>query len=84
MAQQVAHSGVHAVHGSTVLSTNISAYLADLPLSRYRPRVRTLYILSCGDKFAIASWGRYSIQGRLWWYVKRHIDKRFVAAHGKA
>ncbi len=78
--QQMAHSGVHAVRGGAVEADNLLAYLADEPLQSYDPRLRTLYLLSCGDKYAIASWGSYSLQGRWVWQLKKHIDKRFVAS----
>ncbi|WP_435978876.1 FAD-dependent oxidoreductase [Psychrobacter sp. DM4] len=79
--QDVAHSGVHAVHGGAVEANNLMAYLANEPLKEYKPRARTLYLLSCGDIYAIGSWGKYSLQGRWIWYVKRYIDKRFVASY---
>ncbi len=74
----VAHSGVHAVFGGAVEANNLLAYLAHKSLKTYQPKKRTLYLLSCGDKYAIASWGNYSMQGRWVWYLKRVIDKRFV------
>ncbi|WP_201557829.1 FAD-dependent oxidoreductase [Psychrobacter sp. 72-O-c] len=52
--------------------------LLNKPLKKYQPRTRTLYLLSCGDKYAIASWGRISLQGRWVWHLKRYIDKGFV------
>lgn len=76
--QKMAHSGVHAVRGGAVEADNLLAYLADQPLHSYDPRLRTLYLLSCGDKYAIASWGRYSLQGRWVWQLKKCIDKRFI------
>ncbi len=78
--QEMAHSGVHAVHGGAVEADNILSYLADEPLQTYQPRSRTLYLLSCGDKYAIGSWGNHSLQGRWIWYLKRRIDKRFIKA----
>ena len=74
----MAHSGVHAVFGGAVETENLLAYLKDETLKTYRPKNRTLYLLSCGDKYAIGSWGKYSLQGRWVWTLKRHIDKRFV------
>lgn len=78
--QQMAHSGVHAVFGGIVEGGNLLAYLADEPLKKYKPKNRTLYLLACGDKYAIGSWGKYSVQGRWVWRLKRYIDKRFVNA----
>lgn len=77
----VAHSGVHAVHGGAVEADNLLAYLADESLQEYQPKSRTLYLLSCGDKYAIASWGKYSLQGRWVWTLKKYIDKRFVNSY---
>lgn len=76
--KDVAHSGVHAVHGGTVEADNLRSYLRGEPMQDYQPKARTLYLLSCGDKYAIASWGDVSLQGRWLWYLKRQIDKRFV------
>jgi NADH dehydrogenase FAD-containing subunit len=59
----------------------LSKSLSNRSLEKYQPRTRTLYLLSCGDKYAIASWGRISLQGRWLWYLKRHIDKGFVKSH---
>ena len=78
--QDMAHSGVHAVHGGAVASDNLLAYLSGEAMQDYQPKTNTLYLLSCGDKYAIASWGVLSLQGRGLWYVKRYIDKRFVKA----
>ncbi len=78
--RQVAHSGVHAVFGGAIEADNLLAYLSDEPLKSYRPKNRILYLLSCGDQYAIGSWGKFSLQGRWVWHVKRFIDKRFVNA----
>ena len=77
----VAHSGVHAVHGGVVLAKNLTAYLTRQPLQDYKPRARTLYLLSCGDRYAIGSWGKYSLEGRTMWQLKQWIDKRFIKRH---
>lgn len=78
--KNIAHSGVHAVYGGAVAADNVLTFMVDQdkPLQRYQPRRRTLYLLSCGDKYAIASWGKYSWQGRWVWYLKCYIDQRFI------
>ena len=81
--QEIAHSGVHAVFGGAVEADNLLAYLSNKPLKPYQPKNRTLYLLSCGDKYAIGSWGKYSLQGRWVWYLKRYIDQRFVESLNK-
>lgn len=78
--RQSAHSGVHAVFGGKVAADNLRAYLANKSLKSYQPKNRTLYLLACGDKYAIGSWGNLSVQGRWVWSLKRYIDKRFVTA----
>jgi NADH dehydrogenase FAD-containing subunit len=81
--KDVAHSGVHAVHGGAIEADNLLAYLKGESMQDYQPKTRTLYLLSCGDKYAIASWGDVSLQGRWLWYLKRHIDKRFVKSYAQ-
>lgn len=78
--REMAHSGVHAVFGGKVEADNLLAYLAGETLKGYQPKNRTLYLLACGDKYAIGSWGNLSVQGHWVWYLKRYIDKRFVNA----
>jgi len=74
----VAHSGVHSVHGGAVEADNLLAYLGDNVMKSYQPKSRTLYLLSCGDKYAIGSWGNVNLQGRWVWHLKKYIDKRFI------
>ncbi|MGM8884569.1 FAD-dependent oxidoreductase [Psychrobacter sp. 1U2] len=79
--REMAHSGVHAVFGGKVAADNLLAYLASETLARYQPKNRTLYLLACGDKYAIGSWGSFSVEGRWVWWLKHYIDKRFVNSH---
>lgn len=74
----VAHSGVHSVHGGAIEADNLLAYLKDSIMKSYQPKSRTLYLLSCGDKYAIGSWGNVNLQGRWVWHLKKYIDKRFI------
>ncbi|PKH65095.1 hypothetical protein CXF61_08250 [Psychrobacter sp. 4Dc] len=76
----VAHSGVHSVHGGAVEADNLLAYLGDNVMKSYQPKSRTLYLLSCGDKYAIGSWGNVNLQGRWVWHLKKYIDKQFIEA----
>jgi pyridine nucleotide-disulfide oxidoreductase family protein len=72
-------SGVHAVQAGPVLARNLLAALAGQPLEAYRPKARPLYLLACGERHAIASWGAWSAEGRWVWRWKDAIDRRFVA-----
>lgn len=86
----LARSGVHAVHAGPVLAANLMAALDGRPLQAYRPRRHALYLLSCGPRYAVASWGPWSAQGQWVWRWKDWIDRRFIrrfsdaASQGKA
>jgi NADH dehydrogenase FAD-containing subunit len=72
-------SGVHAVRAGAALARNLRRALAgDAPLP-YRPPSRTLNLLSCGSREAIASWGDWTAQGTWVWRWKDRIDRRYVA-----
>jgi pyridine nucleotide-disulfide oxidoreductase family protein len=76
-----AKSGVHAVRAAPALALNLRRHVAGGTLEPYQPPQRALYLLSCGDKRAIASWGRWSAGGRWAWWWKDRIDRNFVARH---
>lgn len=83
MDVQMARSGVHAVKAGPVLAENVYAVLTDFPgtterLKSYHPRASSLYLLACGPRYAIASWGRWSFQGKWVWYLKNWIDRGFI------
>ncbi|MEI8171465.1 MAG: pyridine nucleotide-disulfide oxidoreductase, partial [Rhodoferax sp.] len=71
-------SGVYAVRAGPALLTNLRAVVAGTSPSPHLPPANTLNLLSCGDHFAIASWGRYSAQGRWVWRLKDWIDRSFM------
>jgi pyridine nucleotide-disulfide oxidoreductase family protein len=76
-----ARSGVHAVRAGPVLAANLAAALAGGQLREYRPRRRSLYLLACGPREAIVSWGNLSAGGRWAWRWKDRIDRGFVGRH---
>ncbi|OIN90574.1 MAG: hypothetical protein AUJ20_13880 [Comamonadaceae bacterium CG1_02_60_18] len=71
-------SGVYAVRAGVPLARNVRAALAGEPLSAYTPQDKTLNLLSCGNRYAIASWGNASAQGRWVWWLKNWIDRGFI------
>ncbi len=71
-------SGVHAVRVGPVLAHNLLAALERKPLVNYQPKPNSLYLLSCSNGRAILSWGAWSTVGRWAWYLKDHIDRRFI------
>lgn len=76
-----ARSGVHAVRAGPVLARNLAAALSDGRLREYRPRRRSLYLLACGPRSAVVSWGNLSAGGSWAWHWKDRIDRGFVARH---
>lgn len=80
----VARSGVHAVHTGPVLAANLRALLAGQPpRSSYTPRPASLYLLSCGDGTALASYGPLAAHGRWAQWLKQRIDTRWIAAYAR-
>ncbi|MGP1681509.1 MAG: FAD-dependent oxidoreductase [Giesbergeria sp.] len=71
-------SGVHAVRAGPVLAHNLRAALVGDALQTYRPRKRSLYLLACGPRYAVASWGSFSAEGAWVWRWKNHLDQGFV------
>ncbi len=79
-----ARSGVHAVRAGPVLAANLAAALSGGALRNYRPRRRSLYLLACGQRSAVVSWGAFSGGGPWAWRWKDRIDRRFVRRHAVA
>ena len=74
----LSRSGVHAVRAGPVLASNLLAVLESAPLRAFRPRPNSLYLLACGPRHAIASWGPWSVSGAWVWHWKDWIDRRFI------
>ncbi len=72
-------SGVYAVRAGPVLAENLRLLAGGGALRRYTPQRRSLNLLALGDGRAIASWGAWSLQGRLMGWWKDRIDRGFVA-----
>ena len=75
-------SGVHAVRQAPVLAANLLAALANGGLKRHDAPARTLNLISCGNQYAIGSWGGIGFEGRWVWRWKDRIDRRYVARFG--
>jgi pyridine nucleotide-disulfide oxidoreductase family protein len=71
-------SGVLAVRSGPALAMNLAAALAGQVLQAHQPPARTLNLISCGKRYAIASWGPYSAEGHWVWWLKNWIDRRFL------
>lgn len=82
--RRVVHSGVHAVHTGPVLAANLRSALAgQAPPRTYTPRPASLYLLSCGDGTALASYGPLAGHGRWAQRLKQRIDTRWIAAYAR-
>lgn len=71
-------SGVYAVRAGPPLAQNLRLAVGMQPGKAYTPPERTLNLISCGRKFAIASRGEWSAEGAWVWLWKNWIDTRFV------
>lgn len=74
-------SGVYAVRAGPPLLANLRAALQGQPLQPYLPAARTLNLISCGERYAIASWGWLHVEGRWMWRLKDRIDRSFVTRY---
>jgi NADH dehydrogenase FAD-containing subunit len=71
-------SGVYAVRAGATLLKNLTAVLTGSKSSRDDPPHNSLTVLSCGDRYAIASWRNFAEQGRWLWWLKNWIDRSFI------
>ncbi|MBL8345635.1 MAG: FAD-dependent oxidoreductase [Rubrivivax sp.] len=78
-----ARSGVYAVRAGPPLLNNLRAFCSGAPLKRHMPQERTLNLISCGRRRAIASWGGWSAEGRWVWWWKNRLDRGFVDRYTK-
>lgn len=82
----IARSGVHAVKAGPVLAANLRMAVPRNGAGRlqaYQPRRHSLYLLATADRRAILSYGRWVVAGRLAFWLKDWIDRRFVAHYAR-
>ena len=74
----LAKSGVFAVREGPPLANNLRRACRGEPLVPYRPQRQHLALISTGDKYAIASRGRWNAEGAFIWRLKNRIDRRWM------
>ena len=76
-----AKSGVFAVRAGAPLTENLRRACANQTPVPYPIEQRNLNLLSCGERYAIVSWGGFSAEGAWAWHWKNWVDKRFMARY---
>jgi len=73
-----AKSGVHAVRHGMLLERNVRHLASGTALEAYEPKPQALLVMSCGGRYAIATRGSWSAEGRWVWWWKNAIDLRWM------
>ncbi|MBD3194043.1 MAG: pyridine nucleotide-disulfide oxidoreductase [Candidatus Lokiarchaeota archaeon] len=70
--------GVYAVRENPILYKNLLNFVKGKPLIQYTPQENYLLILNMGNKKGLAWKGNTVLKGKMMFYLKNFIDKRFM------
>ena len=79
MDRPLARNSGYAVRAGMALAHNLAAAVNGAALKPHQPPATTLKVLSCGGRYAVATWGVFSAEGWWVWWLKKLQDKRFIA-----
>ena len=76
-------AGVYAVRAGPILIDNLTAFLQQKPLIKYKPQNDFLKLMVCGDGTALGFRFGHPIYGRWVMQMKDHIDQMFMSLFKK-
>ncbi len=77
----ISKAGVYAVREGPILWENIRRTLHGQTLVAYQPQRRFLKLINTGDGAAIGEYAGHFFGGRLMWWLKDRIDRKFMAMY---
>jgi selenide, water dikinase len=74
-------AGVYAVRAGPPLADNLRRRAGGEAPEPWLPQRRHLSLISCGERYAVASWGPFKAEGRWVWRLKDWIDRRWMRGY---
>ena len=74
-------AGVYAVRAGPVLADNIRRFVAGRRTRPWKPQKRALAILGTADGSSVGIRGSHASHSPAWWWLKKWIDRRWMAKY---